>query len=73
MDSLFEFNEGDIISKIGHFKKYLITCVPESTNWISAEDIETNVVVTGDKLELMRDYVKVGVWDKNLDCEVEDD
>ena len=68
----YEFQRGDIVMKIGGRKKYLIKNV-YADDLLDAMDIANGCVVTGDKDEVARKYVKVGTWDFDSKVEVDGD
>ena len=68
----YEFQRGDIVMKIGERKKYLIKNVYDTL--LDAIVMSNGCVVTGDKDEVARNYVKVGTWDfENIKEVVGDD
>ena len=68
----YEFQRGDIVMEIGGSKKYLIKNVYDDT-LLDAMNIADGCVVTGDKDEVARKYVKVGTWDFDSNVEVDGD
>lgn len=73
MNTDFEFQRGDIIMEIGGSKKYLVKNVYGTATRLDAMNIANGCVVTGEKSEVARNYVKVGTWDFEKNREVDDD
>lgn len=69
----YEFQRGDIVMEIGGSKKYLIKNVVATAIRLDAMNIANGCVVTGEKDEVARNYVKVGTWDFASNVEVDGD
>lgn len=69
----YEFQRGDIVMEIGGSKKYLIKNVVDTAIRLDAMNIANGCVVTGEKDEVARKYVKVGTWDFVSNVEVNGD